>query len=80
MVGLGHSVVTLFFLFPFLLRSSSRSTGGPKGGIPPASHEPKQERRGLDCGAGLDAKPGGGSRGDGGDCRRCRRFSRHVLV
>ena len=54
------------------VRASTRTRS--RGGIAPASDEPKQEGRGFDCGAELDAKLGG----SGGDCGH--RASRHVLV
>ena len=38
-----------------------------------------KQGEGVDCGTGLDAKPGGGGSGGGGGGRR-RRASRHVLV
>lgn len=37
----------------------------PQEGIAPVSDEPKQEGRGVECGAGVGAKPGGGDAGRG---------------
>ena len=68
---------------PSASRAISKADG-PRARIAPAIEETKQEGRGVDCGAGLDAKAGGGGSGggggDGGDsggsggCRPCFPF------
>ena len=58
-----YQVCTAAFLFLLLLQQQHSNTiyattsGGPRAGIELASDKPKQEGKGLDCAAGLDAKP-----------------------